>query len=96
MEEKNKSTDLKEPESRVIDGLPTWLEIRRGVLVFIFILAPAVILSTYLPAWIQSYHVTGEALWGLKRKGVPDEVIQLMLKMRGPTYFFKSSLLAEV
>ena len=32
----------------------------------------------------------------MKRKGVPDEVIQPMLKMRGPTYFFKSSLLAEV
>jgi hypothetical protein len=96
MEEKNKSTDLRDPESRVIDGWPTWLEIRRGILVLIFILAPAVILSSYLPAWIQSYHITGEALWGLKRKGVPDEVIQPMLKMRGPTYFFKSSLLAEV
>ena len=75
MEEKNKSTDLKDPESRIIDGWPTWLEIRRGILVLIFILAPAVILSTYLPTWIQSYHITGEALWGLKRKGVPDEVI---------------------
>ena len=27
MEEKNKSTDLRDPESRVIDGWPTWLEI---------------------------------------------------------------------
>ena len=96
MEEKNKSTDLRDPESRVIDGWPTWLEIRRGILVLILILAPAVILSSYLPAWIQSYHIAGEALWGLKRKGVPDEVIQPMLKMRGPTNFFKSSLLAEV
>ena len=65
-------------------------------MVLMLVLAPAVILSTYLPGWIHSYHITGEALWGLKRKGMPDEVIQPMLKMRGPTYFFKSSLLEEV
>ena len=57
MEEKTKSSDLREHESRIIDGWPTWLEIRRGILVLIFILAPAVILSSYLPAWIQSYHI---------------------------------------
>ena len=82
--------------NRVINGWPTWLEIRRGILVLLLILAPAVILSTYLPSWLQSYHITGEALWNLKLKGMPDEVIQPMLKMRGPTYYFKSSLLDEV
>jgi len=98
MKEENPQTDLNEinTEFRTIDGWPTWLEIRRGVLVLLLVLAPAVILSTYLPSWIQSYHITGEALWGLKHIGMPDEVIQPMLKMRGPTYFFKSSLLEEV
>jgi len=98
MKEENPQTDLNETntEFRTIDGWPTWLEIRRGVMVLILMLAPAVILSTYLPRWIQSYHITGEAIWGLKRIGMPDEVIQPMLKMRGPTYFFKSSLLEEV
>ena len=98
MKDENPQTDLKEidTEFRTIDGWPTWLEIRRGVLVLMLVLAPAAILSTYLPGWIQSYHITGENLWGLKRKGMPDEVIQPMLKMRGPTYFFKNSLLEEV
>ena len=98
MKEENPQTDLNEinTEFRTIDGWPTWLEIRRGVLVLLLVLAPAVILSSNLPGWIQSYHITGEALWRLKGIGMPDEVIQPMLKMRGPTYFFKSSLLEEV
>ena len=98
MKEENPQSDLNEinTEFRTIDGWPTWLEIRRGVLVLLLVLAPAVILSTYIPSWIQSYHITGEVLWGLKNKRMPDEVIQPMLKMRGPTYFFKSSLLEEV
>ena len=98
MKEENPQTDLNEinTEFRTIDGWPTWLEIRRGVLVLLLVLAPAVILSSNLPSWIQSYHITGEAPWGLKLKGMPDEVIQPMLKMRGHTYFFKSSLLKEV
>ena len=98
MKEENPQTDLNEinTDFRTIDGWPTWLEIRRGVLVLLLVLAPTVILSKNLPNWIQSYHITGEALWGLKLKGMPDEVIQPMLKMRGPTYFFKSSLLEEI
>ena len=98
MKEENPQTNLNEinTEFSTIDGWPTWLEIRRGVLVLLLVLVPAVILSTNLPSWIQSYHITGETLWDLKRKGMPDEVIQPMLKMRGPTYFFKSSLLEEV
>ena len=98
MKEPNNTLESDEIQkgNKVIDGWPTWLEIRRGFLVLLLILAPAVVLSTYLPSWMQTYHITGEALWNLKLKGMPDEVIQPLLKMRGPTYFLKSNLLDEV
>lgn len=82
-------------ESR-LDGWPTWLDIRRGGMAIVLIISPALMLGYYLPSWIKSYHIRGEAVWQLKQKGVPDEIIKPMLQMRGPTYFFKSSLLDEI
>ena len=79
-----------------VDGWPTWLEVRRGLIVLVLIFAPAVILSNYLPGWIQSYQISGEALWIYKKRGMPDEILQQMLKMKGPVYFFKDSMLSEV
>ena len=79
-----------------IDGWPTWLDVRRGLIVLVLIIAPAVMLSNYLPGWIQSYQISGEALWKMKKRGLPDEIIQPMLQMKGPIYFFKHSMLSEV
>ena len=79
-----------------IDGWPTWLDVKRGLIVLVLIIAPALILSSYLPAWIQSYQISGEALWEMKKGGMPDEIIHPMLKMRGPIYFFKHRILREV
>ena len=32
----------------------------------------------------------------MKKRGLPDDLIQPMLKMKGSTYFFKSDILSEI
>ena len=83
-------------DEKNIDGWPSWYDLRRGIIGFFLIIAPTIFLNTYLPSWIQSYKITGEALWKLKEKGVPTQIIKPMLVMRGEPYFFKKSLLNDV
>lgn len=79
-----------------MDGLPTAKDFRRGLVGIVLVIAPAVVLGTYLPSWLQSYHLTGKGLWNLKKTGAPDTLIEPLHPLRGQTYFFKSSLLNEV
>ncbi len=79
-----------------MDGLPTAKDFRRGLVGIVLVIAPAVVLGTYLPSWVQSYHLTGEGLWNLKKKGAPDELIEPLHPLRVQAFFFKNSLMNEV
>ena len=77
-------------------GIITWGDIRRGTLAIVLVIAPTVLLGTYLAPALQSYQITGPGLWELKRKQVPDAVIEPLHELRLKPYFFKFSLMSEV
>jgi len=77
-------------------GIITWGDIRRGMLAIVLVIAPTVLLGTYLAPALQSYQITGPGLWELKRKQVPDAVIEPLHELRLKPYFFKFRLLSEV
>ena len=77
-------------------GIITWGDIRRGTLAIVLVIAPTVLLGTYLVPALQSYQITGLGLWELKRKQVPDAVIEPLHELRLKPYFFKFRLMSEV
>ena len=77
-------------------GIITWGDIRRSMLAVFLIIAPTVLLGTYLAPALQSYQITGPSLWELKRKQVPDAVIEPLHELRLKPYFFKFRLMSEV
>ena len=77
-------------------GIITWGDIRRGMLAIVLVIAPTVLLGTYLAPALQSYQITGPDLWELKRKQVPDAVIKPLHVLRLKLYFFKFKLMSEV
>ena len=77
-------------------GIITWGDIRRGTLAIVLVIAPTVLLGTYLAPVLQSYQITGPGLWELKRKQVPDAVIEPLHELRLKPYFFKFRLMSEV
>ena len=77
-------------------GIITWGDIRRGTLAILLVIVPTVLLGTYLAPALQSYQITGPGLWELKRKQVPDAVIEPLHELRLKPYFFKFRLMSEV
>ena len=77
-------------------GIITWGDIRRGTLAIVLVIAPTILLGTYLSPALQSYQITGPGLWELKRKQVPDAVIEPLHELRLKPYFFKFRLMSEV
>ena len=77
-------------------GIITWGDLRRGTLAIVLVIAPTVLLGTYLVPALQSYQITGHGLWELKRKQVPDAVIEPLHELRLKKYFFKFRLMSEV
>jgi len=77
-------------------GIITWGDIRRGMLAILLVIVPSVLLGTYLATALQSYQITGPGLWELKRKQVPDAVIEPLHELRLKPYFFKFRLMSEV
>ena len=74
----------------------TWGDIRRGTLAIVLVIIPTVLLGTYIGAALQSYHITGQGLWELKRTKVPDEVIEPLHELRIQPFFFKFRLVSEI
>ena len=74
----------------------TWGDIRRGTLAIVFVILPTVLLGTYIGPALQSYHITGQGLWELKRTKVPDEVIEPLHELRIQPFFFKFRLVSEI
>ena len=77
-------------------GIITWGDIRRGTLAIVLVIAPTLLLGTYLASALQSYQITGPGLWELKRKQVPDAVIEPLHELRLIPYLFKFRLMSEV
>ena len=77
-------------------GIITWGDIRRGTLAIVLVIAPTVFLGTYLAPALQCYQITSPGLWELKRKQVPDAVIEPLHELRLKPYFFKFRLMSEV
>ena len=74
----------------------TWGDIRRGTLAIVLVIIPTVLLGTYIGTALQSYHITGQGLWELKRNNVPDEVIGPLHEIRLQPFFFKFRLISEI
>ena len=74
----------------------TWGDIRRGTLAIVLVIIPTVLLGTYIGPALQSYHITGQGLWELKRTKVPDEVIDPLHELRLQPFFFKFRLVSEI
>jgi len=74
----------------------TWGDIRRGTLAIVLVIIPTVLLGTYIGPALQSYHITGQGLWELKRTNVPDDVISPLHGIRLQPYFFKFRLKSEI
>ena len=74
----------------------TWGDIRRGTLAIVLVIIPTVLLGTYIGPALQSYHITGQGLWELKRANVPDEVIGPVHELRLQPFFFKFRLIREI
>ncbi len=78
-------------------GIITWGDIRRGTLAIVLVIAPTVLLGTICRFQVcKSYQITGPGLWELKRKQVPDAVIEPLHELRLKPYFFKFRLMSEV
>ena len=77
-------------------GIITWGDIRHVTSAIVFVIVPTVLLGTYLAPALQSYQITGPGLWELKRKQVPDAVIEPLHELRLKPYFFKFRLMSEV
>ena len=77
-------------------GIITWGDIRSGTLAIVLVIAPTVLLGMYLAPALQSYQITGPSLWELKRKQVPDAVIEPLHELRVKPYFFKFRLMSEI
>ena len=74
----------------------TWGDIRRGTLAIVLVIIPTVLLGTYIGPALQSYHITGQGLWELKRTNVPDEIIGHLHELRLQQFFFKFRLMREI
>ena len=74
----------------------TWNDIRRGILAIVLVIIPTVLLGTYIGQALQSYQITGPALWQLKRANVPDEVIEPLHVLRLKPFFFKFRLMSVI
>ena len=74
----------------------TWGDIRRGTLAIVLVIIPTVFLGTYIGPALQSYHITGQGLWELKRTNVPDEIISHLHELRLQQFFFKFRLMREI
>ena len=77
-------------------GIITWGDIRSGTLAIVLVIVPTILLGTYLASALKSYQITGPCLWELKRKQVPDAVIEPLHELRLKPYFFKFRLMSEV
>ena len=74
----------------------TWGDIRRGTLAIILVIVPTFLLGTYMAPALESYQITGQGLWELKRKGAPDALIEPLHELRLKPFFFKYRLMSEV
>ena len=74
----------------------SWGDIRRGTLAIVLGIIPTVLLGTYIGPALQSYHITGQGLWELKRNNVPNEVIGPLHEIRLQPFFFKFRLISEI
>ena len=77
-------------------GIITSGDIRSGTLAIVLVIVPTILLGTYLDSVLKSYQITGPGLWELKRKQVPDAVIEPLHELRLKPYFFKFRLMSEV
>ena len=71
-------------------------DIRRGTLAIVIVIIPSVFLGTYIGPALNSYQITGNSLWQLKRTNVPDKVIEPLHVLRLKPFFFKFRLMSEV
>ena len=71
-------------------------DICRGTLAIVLVIIPTVLLGTYIGPALQSYQITGNGLWELKRSHVTDEVIEPLHVLRLKPFFFKFRLMSEV
>ena len=74
----------------------TWGDIRQGTQAIVLVIIPTVLLGTYIGPALQSYHITGQGLWELKRNNVPNEVIDPLHEIRLQPFFFKFRLVSEI
>ena len=74
----------------------TWGDIRRGTLAIVIVIIPSVFLGTYIGPALNSYQITGNSLWQLKRTNVPDKVIEPLHVLRLKPFFFKFRLMSEI
>ncbi len=74
----------------------TWADIRRGSLAVVLVIIPTVLLGTFIGPALQSYQITGPALWQLKHSNVPDEVIEPLHVLRLKRFFLKFRLMNVV
>tara|TARA_B100000945_G_C20405643_1_gene609849 strand:+ start:1644 stop:2051 length:408 start_codon:yes stop_codon:yes gene_type:complete len=74
----------------------TWADIRRGTLATVLVIIPTILIGTYIGPAMQSYQITGNGLWELKRAEVTDEVIEPLHVLRLKPFFFKFRLMREI
>ena len=74
----------------------TWADIRRGTLATVLVIIPTILIGTYIGPAMQSYQITGNGLWELKRAEVTDEVIEPLHVLRLKPFFLKFRLMNEV
>ena len=71
-------------------------EIIKIFLYLSFLIFPTILLSVFLPSALQNYSLTGNDLWELKIKHLPEELIQSLHDIKNKEYFFKYKLMNEV
>lgn len=74
----------------------SWFDIRRAALAIFVVILPTILLSIYITSALQMYHINGASLWQLKKKNVPDEVIEPLHELRLKEYFFKYRLMNAI
>ncbi len=71
-------------------------EIIKIFLYLTFLIFPTILLSMLLPSALQNYSLTGNDLWKLKSKHLPEELIESLHDIKNKEYFFKYKLMNEV
>ena len=71
-------------------------EIIKTFLYLSFLIFPTILISEFLPSALQNYSLTGNDLWELKSKNLPEELIESLHDIKNKEYFFKYKLMNEV